>query len=197
MSKIKVEKGSISPAPVVIVSCSDGEKDDLATVAYAGNFSSEPPYIYVSLSNESFAQKIIKKSGEFAVNLCDEKMLRAADICGVYSGKTVDVWEKSGLTRIKANEIAAPVVDESPLSIECRLKDVLTFGEQNVLIGEALCFDADESLIDEYGRFRIEKAGLLSYVNKNYLSIGEVLESMGFSVRRKSSGNRQKKVKNS
>ena len=193
MSKTLLEPGCrVSPAPAVILSCKNGDKTNLITVAWTGNICSEPAMAYVSIRPGRYSYKLVKESGEFVLNLCDASMVKAVDICGAYTGSRTDKWKKAGLTPEQASKVDAPLIKESPVSIECKVKEIIPLGSHDLFIGEVVAVDAAESLIDEYGRFRPENAGILSYTGNGYMAAGEKLAEKGFSVRRKSSGDRRK-----
>jgi len=140
----------------------------------------------VSIRPERYAHELIEKTGEFVLNLINKDMVKAADICGMYSGRNTDKWALSGLTPMKAQNVSAPIIAESPVSIECKVKQVVPLGSHDMFIGEVLSVDANEKFVDEYGKLRLKDAGLLSLVRHSYIPVGEETEQMGFTVRRRS-----------
>jgi len=177
----------VFPAPVVIVSCGDAEGiSDITTCAWSGNVNSDPAMAYVSVRPERYAHELIEKTGEFVLNITDKDMVKEADICGMYSGRNSDKWALSGLTPMKAAKVGAPIIAESPVSIECKVKQVVHLGSHDMFIGEVLSVDENEKFVDEYGKLRLKDAGVLSLVRHSYIPAGEEINRMGFVVRRRS-----------
>jgi len=188
MSKRVMKPGCmLGPLPAVLVSCADKEgKSNLITAAWTGITNSEPPMCYVSIRPERFSYHMIKETGEFVLNLTTEKMAKGTDLCGVKSGRDTDKWQAAKFTPAKAAKVNCPIVEESPVSIECRVKEVLPLGSHDMFLAEIVAVDADEKYFDEKDCFDMNKAGLLSYIHGAYLSQGDVLGTFGFSVRKKS-----------
>ena len=175
------------PAPAVLVTCADGEgKTNMLTLAWAGTVCSDPPMLSVSIRKERFSHHMIQKTGEFVVNLTTEKLVRAADFAGVRSGRDTDKWKETGLTPGKAFEVNVPVIVESPVNIECRVKQVLELGSHDMFVAEVVAVGVDGKLIDEKGRFRLEDCGLVAYAHGAYQTLGKTLGTFGFSVRKES-----------
>lgn len=172
--------GRVYPAPVVIVSCGNEESSNLITCAWAGTVNLEPPTAYVSVRRDRFSHHFIKESGEFVINLCAKDTLRAADICGVCSGRDTDKWAKAALTKEKAAKVSVPLVKESLLSLECKVVKTVSLGTHDMFIGEIVAIDADETLLDETGRLKPEAAGFLAVTSGSYLDTSAVLEKVGF-----------------
>lgn len=183
----------VAPAPVVIVSCAgeDGNSN-LITCAWSGNICSDPPMAFVSIRPERYSHDLVISSGEFALNLCSKEMVQAADICGMYSGRTMDKWEAASLTKCLSSEISAPIIEESPISIECKVRQVIPLGSHDMFIGEIVAIDADEKYIDEYGRLRLDDAGLLALVHQSYFPLSSSIQNMGYTIRKKTSNTRRK-----
>lgn len=187
MSKIKWKGGALTaPVPPVLVTCSDGERDNVFTVAWTGILNTKPPKTYISVRPERFSYDIIKKSGCFAVNLTTENLLFAADFCGVRSGRELDKFEYCGLQKEKAQKIDCPILAQSPLSLECRVEKIVPLGTHDMFIADIVATDADESLVDSLGKLHLDKAGLLAYAHGEYFALGRKLGSFGMSVRKKS-----------
>ncbi len=186
MSKIKW-KGATLLAPVApaLVSCSDGERDNLITVAWTGIINSEPPKTYISLRPERYSYDIIKKSGEFAINLPSSHIVRSIDFCGCRSGRDTDKFAACALTKETASEISCPIVGESPLSLECRVFEIVPLGSHHMFMADIAAVDADERYIDENGRFHIEKCSLAAYAHGQYFALGKKIGSFGYSVKKK------------
>lgn len=174
------------PLPAVLVSCTDGVRDNLLTVAWTGTVCTMPPMLSISVRPERFSHHLIEQSGEFTVNLTTVAMARATDFCGVRSGADMDKWEASGLHRYPGVEVSCPAVEESPVSLECKVERKLALGSHDMFIGRIVNVLADERWLDPVtGRFCLEKAGLLNYSHGQYFSQGRELGHFGFSVKKK------------
>lgn len=174
------------PLPAVLVSAGDEKMTNLLTVAWTGTVCSDPAMLSVSIRPERFTYGMIKKTGEFAVNLTTTDMVRQTDFCGVRSGRDTDKWKETGLTREKAATLTyAPLVSESPVSIECKVKDILELGSHHMFLAEVTAVRQDEKYVDEEGRFRLDNANLLAYSHGTYYSLGREIGKFGFSVRKK------------
>ncbi|MBP3482074.1 MAG: flavin reductase family protein [Alistipes sp.] len=177
----------IYPLPAVLVSCgATPEEYNLLTVAWTGTICSDPAMCYISVRPERHSYEIIKRTGEFVINLTTEKLARAVDWCGVRSGRDYDKFAETGLTPEKAEKVAAPVVGESPVAIECRVRQVIPLGSHDMFIAEVVNVLVDERVIDdETGKFELERAGLLAYSHGEYFALGKALGHFGWSVRKK------------
>lgn len=186
MAKIKWRGGAmLSPVPPTMVTCSDGERDNVFTVAWTGITNTIPPKTYISVRPSRHSYEIIKKSGVFAINLTTEELVKAADFCGVHTGKKVDKFARCALERESASEIDCPILAKSPLVLECRVTDVLPLGSHDMFLADIVCIDVDEQLVDGNGRLSLEKAGLVAYAHGDYFALGKRLGSFGFSVAKK------------
>ena len=184
----------LSPTPPVMVSCGRaGEKPNIVTVAWAGNICSDPVMLSVSLRKERYSYDIIRQTGEFVVNLTSEKLAFAADWCGVRSGRDYDKFKEMNLTPEKSNKIEAPCIAEAPVSIECKVRQVVELGSHDMFIAEVLCVNVDESLLDEKGRLNLERAKLVSYNHGEYYRLGEKLGKFGYSVAKKTKKKKSKR----
>lgn len=177
----------VYPLPAVLVSCgATPDEYNLVTVAWTGTVCTSPPMCYISLRPERHSYGIIRRTGEFVINLTTERMARAVDWCGVKSGRDYDKFRETGLTPAPAAEVAAPIVDEAPVSIECRVKQVLPLGSHDMFLAEVVGVQVDERYVDEAsGRFEMERAGLIAYSHGEYFALGEAIGRFGWSVRRK------------
>ena len=178
----------LNPSPVVLVSCAEKGKTgkrDLVTVAWAGTVNSEPPMVSVSLRKERYSHGLISASGEFVVNLVDEGLARATDFCGVRSGRDIDKAAELGLTLTEAEGLeAAPRVDGAPVSLACRVRQVLELGSHDMFIGEVVSVQVRKDLLDEKGALHLDKAGLIAYSHGLYHQLGKVTGFFGWSVAR-------------
>lgn len=187
----------VYPLPAVLVSC--GTTDDtrnLITVAWTGTLCTNPPMLYISVRPERHSYNIIKEQGEFTVCLTTADMARATDWCGVKSGRDVDKWKETGLTPIPGEKVGCPYIGESPLCIECRVKEVVKLGSHDMFMADVLDVIADDRYIDpRTGLFDLAAAGLMAYSHGFYYRLGEALGKFGFSVQRRkpSTGKRKRR----
>lgn len=176
------------PLPAVLVSCANRLGDtNLLTVAWTGTLCSDPALCYVSIRPSRLSYQYIKESGEFVINLTNERLSKAADWCGVRSGRDYDKWKEMGLTPAKSHELMyAPVVEESPLCIECKVKEIVPIGTHDMFIGTVVNVQVDEEFIDkETNAFDEKKASLLVYEHGKYYATGKYIGKFGWSVERK------------
>jgi len=185
----------LNPVPVVMVTCagSDG-KPNIITLAWAGTINSDPPMISISVRKERYSHKLIKESGQFVVNLTTRKLAFAADFCGVKSGRDIDKFEAMKLTPEKASSIDVPLIRESPVNIECTVKDIIELGSHDMFISRIMAVNVEESLLDGKGKLRLDKADLICYSHGEYWSLERSLGYFGYSVtKRKEVLERRKK----
>lgn len=176
----------LNPLPAVLVSCAHEGVSNLLTVAWAGTVCTEPPMLSISVRPERYSYELIRRSGEFTVNLTTEALARATDWCGVRSGRDYDKWTTCGLTPEPGVAVGCPSVKESPLSIECRVRSVTELGSHHMFVAEVVAVLADNSLLDPAtGRFELERAGLITYSHGHYYGQGRKLGRFGFSVMKK------------
>ena len=186
MAKVQWKAGTfIYPIPAVMVSCGTMEKSNIITVAWTGILNTNPAMCYISVRPERYTHDIIKDQGEFVINLTTEKLARATDWCGVISGRNRDKFEEMKLTKEKGNFVKAPLIKESPVSVECRVKEIIPLGSHDMFVAEVLSIDADEKYIDEKGAFDISKCNLMAYANGGYYQLGKKIGKFGFSVQKK------------
>ncbi|MDE6783530.1 MAG: flavin reductase family protein [Paramuribaculum sp.] len=176
----------IYPLPAVLVTCGTMENSNMLTVAWTGTICSDPAMCYISVRPERYSYPMITERMEFTINLTTEAMARATDWCGVRSGRDYDKWKETGLTPEPGVAVGCPHIKESPMSIECRVKEIIRLGSHDMMIAEVLDVLADEALIDpETGKFELEKAGLLNYSHGNYYTQGEHVGRFGWTVKKK------------
>lgn len=183
----------IYPVPAVLVSCgATPEEYNLLTVAWTGTVCTNPAMCYISVRPERHSYQTIRRTGEFVINLTTRELARATDWCGVRSGRDHDKFREAGLTPAPALHIAAPIVEESPVNIECRVRQVIPLGTHDMFLAEVVCVQADSSLIDpETGKFHLEKADPIVYSHGEYFALGEALGHFGWSVRKKLAGKKR------
>lgn len=187
MSHVEWKAGTmVYPAPAVLVSCGSTRAcANLITVAWTGTICTNPPMLSISVRKERHSHAIISSEMQFTVNLTTAAMARATDWCGVKSGRDYDKWAETGLTPVPGVKNTCFYVAESPLSIECRVKEIIDLGSHDMFIADVLGLLADEQYIDpETGAFDLAASGLMAYVHGGYYSLGEKLGHFGFSVRK-------------
>jgi flavin reductase (DIM6/NTAB) family NADH-FMN oxidoreductase RutF len=179
----------LNPVPVVLVSCADPdnpENRNMITLAWAGTVNSEPPMVSISVRKERYSHSLIAASGEFVINLVDQKMCRAVDFCGVRSGRDVDKAAETGLEYMRAETMdTAPAVSGAPVSLSCKVRQTLELGSHDMFIGEVTAVMVRGDLLDDAGTLHLEKAGLVAYNHGLYQKLGEVMGFFGWSVARK------------
>lgn len=187
MSRRILKPGNmVYPLPAALVSCADKDGNiNLITVAWTGTICSDPAMLYISVRPERYSYHMIEETKEFVLNLTNEKIIKATDMCGVRSGRDVDKWKLTGLTPEKAKTVRAPLVKESPVSIECKVTEVKKLGSHDMFIAEVVSVDVDEKYFDENGKFDLNAAGLIAYSHGEYLKTGEKVGSFGYSVKKK------------
>ena len=180
------------PLPAVMVSCArPGEKPNIITVAWTGTVCSSPAMVSISVRPERYSYGILRDTGEFVINLTTEKLIRAADWCGVRSGRDEDKFAAMHLTPVPASKVSAPLIAESPVNIECRVSRVIELGSHHMFLAEVEAVDADEEYLDEKGRFDLAKAHPAVYSHGEYYALGKQLGSFGYSVRKKDRGRKR------
>ncbi len=176
----------IYPLPAAMISCgSHPDEYNILTVSWLGTICSNPPMCYISVRPERHSYEIIKRSMEFVINLTTEELARATDWCGVRSGKDYNKFREMGLTPAKATVVSAPVIQESPLCIECRVKEIIPLGSHDMFISDVVNVQADNKYFDaETGKFDMQSARLLAYSHGNYYGLGEHIGKFGWSVKK-------------
>ena len=177
----------IYPLPAILVSCgSTAEEYNLITVAWTGTLCTNPPMCYISVRPERHSYAIIKKNMEFVINLTTKDMAYATDWCGVRSGRDYDKFEEMRLTPGKATIVSAPIVEESPLNIECRVKEIISLGSHDMFIAEVVNVRADERYLNpQTGKFELSESHPLVYLHGAYYGLGKKIGKFGWSVEKK------------
>ena len=175
----------VYPIPAALITSGDMENSNIMTVAWTGIINTNPAIVYISVRPERYSYKLIKENGEFVINLTNEKLAYATDWCGVRSGAQYDKFKEMKLTKEKAEFVKAPLIKESPVSVECRVIDEKNYGSHTMFTAEVLSIDADEQYIDEKGAFDISKCDLIAYANGGYYSLGRKIGKFGYSVEKK------------
>lgn len=176
----------IYPIPAVMVSCGhQPEEYNIITIAWTGTINSKPPMCYISVRPERHSYDIIKRTGEFVINLTTEKLAKATDWCGVRSGSKYNKWEKMNLTSAPAKMVKAPIIEESPVNVECVVKDIIELGSHHMFIAEVVNVTVDDAYLDESGKFSFAKASPLVYNHGHYFGLGDIIGKFGWSVQKK------------
>lgn len=173
------------PLPVVMVSVADKcGRNNILTVAWAGTICTNPAMVSISVRPERYSYSILKETGEFVLNLTTKDLVYATDYCGVKSGRDVDKFKEMNLTPVPASQISAPLIAESPVNIECKVRDVLALGSHDMFIADVVAVHADEQYMDEKGKFHLEKAEPIVYSHGTYFACGDALGTFGYSVKK-------------
>ena len=182
--KVRSKPGPLlAPVPSVMVSCGSMEKPNIITIAWTGIINSDPPMTYISVQPKRYSHDIIEKSGEFVINLVPSKLAKAMDFCGVRSGRDVDKFEELGLTREKADTVSAPLIAESPVNIECKVKDIIRMPSHDMFIAEITAVHVDERYVNEKGAYDFGAMDLVAFNHGKYYRLkAEELGFFGFSV---------------
>lgn len=186
MAKVQWKGGALlAPVPPALISCGTVENPNVLTVAWTGIINTQPPKTYISVRPERYSYDLIKNSGEFVINLPTRELVKAVDFCGVKSGKDTDKFKVTGLTATPCSTVSAPQLEQSPLSLECKVFDCIELGTHHMFLADIKAVNADEKLLDPNGRLALEKANLIAYAHGDYFELGKRLGNFGFSVRKK------------
>ena len=184
------------PVPAVMVTCKrEGGQPNIITIAWAGTVCSSPAMVSISVRPERYSYDIIKASGEFVINLVTEKLTFATDYCGVKSGRDIDKFKATGLHTCPGLTVATPGIAESPVNIECKVKQVLELGSHDMFIAEVMAVNVDESLLDEKGTLHLSDADLIAYSHGRYYGLGDFIGKFGYSVQKPSKTKSSRKKK--
>ena len=176
----------VYPVPAVMVTVADEARGaNIITVAWTGTTCTNPPMAYISVRKERYSHGLLKKTGEFVINLTTEELAYATDFCGVRSGRQVDKFGEMKLTPIPAQSVSAPLILESPVNIECKVRQVQELGSHDMFLAEVTAVHADEQYLDETGRFDLSRAHPIVYCHGEYYGLGRKLGTFGYSVRKK------------
>ncbi len=192
MAKITWKPGTLmAPVPPALISCAHGGKDNLITIAWTGIINSEPAKTYISVRPSRYSYDLIKNSGEFVINMPSSHIVRSIDFCGVKSGKDIDKFSACRLTREVASVVSCPMVAESPVSIECKVTEIVPLGTHDMFIADIVAVNIDERYIDEKGKFHPEKCAFAAYAHGQYFALGKKIGSFGYSVKKKKANKRK------
>ena len=186
MSKVSWKPGNmLYPLPAVLVTCRDKQgNDNVLTIAWTGTICSDPAMLYISVRPERYSYPMIRETGEFVVNLTTEELLKATDYCGVRSGRDEDKFRAAGLTKGEAQQVNAPIIMESPVNIECKVKKIEKLGSHHMFFAEVVAVHADEAYMDKNNKFQLNQSKLMVYSHGEYLGLGKKLGTFGYSVKK-------------
>ena len=185
----------IAPVPAVMVSCGNMEKSNIITVAWCGITNTVPPKTYISVRPSRHSYNIIKESGEFIINLTPAALAKKADFCGIYTGKKVDKFEKCGFTKERGKNVSAPMIGECPISIECKVTDIIPLGSHHMFLADIVGVNVDKALL-EGDKLCINRAHLCAFAHGEYYKLGERIGKFGFSVKNKRKNKADSSAKN-
>ncbi|GMQ62698.1 flavin reductase family protein [Vallitalea maricola] len=193
MSKINWKPGNmIYPLPAVLVTCGNCKDNyNIITIAWTGTICTNPPMTYISVRPSRHSYNIIEETKEFVINLSCEKLVRAVDYCGVKSGRDIDKFKEMNLTIEKAREVEAPLIAESPVNIECKVKEIIKLGSHDMFMAEVVAVNADEKYLDNNNKFHLDKSNPICYSHGTYFGLGKKLGTFGYSVAKKSTKNKR------
>ena len=184
----------IYPVPAVMVSCGTMEEKNIITVAWTGTINSDPAMTYVSIRPGRHSYEMIKNTGEFVINLVTEDLAYACDFCGVKSGRDMDKFAEMKLTAKKGEKVDAPIIYESPVNIECKVKEIIPLGTHHMFLGEVVSVSVSDDYLDETGKFHFDKAKPICYSHGAYYGLGKKLGTFGYSVKKPEKPEKAKKT---
>ena len=186
MGKLVWKGGTLEgPLPPTMVTCGDMEHADIVTVAWTGITCTDPAMTYISLRPSRYSYGIIKETGEFVINMTSQSLARAADWCGNYTGRKVDKFQKCRLTKEAASVVGCPLIGESPLSLECRVEQIIPLGSHDMFLARIVAVNVEEGLITPEGRLSIGRARLVAFAHGEYFELGRRIGKFGFAVKKK------------
>ncbi len=182
----------VYPVPAVLVSVADSAgRTNLFTVAWTGTVCTNPPMAYISVRPERYSYQMLRETGEFVINLTTEALARATDYCGVRSGRDTDKWKDTGLTPMEAFEVKVPLVAESPVSIECRVREVRELGSHHMFLADVVSVDVDEQWLNPGGALELSRARPIVYSHGGYYGLSDLMGTFGWSVKKKNRNTRR------
>ncbi len=191
MNKVTWQGGAlIAPIPAVMVSLGDMEYSNIITVAWCGITNTIPPKTYISVRPQRHSYNILKEKKEFVINLTPSSLAKKADLCGIYTGKKVDKFQKCGFTKERASVVDAPMISECPISIECRVTDIIPLGSHDMFLADIVAVNVENSLLQD-GKLCINRAHLCAFAHGEYYKLGERIGKFGFSVKKKNKSKKE------
>ena len=197
MKKIQWKGGALlAPIPPAMITCGNMEQPNVLTIAWTGIINTIPPKTYISVRPSRHSYEMIKESGEFVINLTTSSMIRAADFCGVRSGKEIDKIEACGLEIEPGFTVSTPVLSQSPVSLECKVTQIIPLGTHDMFLADITAVDVDPQYLDEQGKLCLSRSHLAAFAHGEYFELGKKIGSFGFSVRKKRKKQKNKQYKN-
>ena len=184
----------LAPLPAVMVSCGDMDNSNILTIAWTGIINSNPPMTYISVQPIRHSFDIIRERGEFVINLVNEDLTKAMDYCGVKSGRDVDKFKEMKLTKEAADEVAAPMIAESPVNIECKVTEIKELGSHFMFMAEIVAVHIDDRYVDEKGAYDFGNMNLVAFNHgKYYKVVNKPLGFFGYSIMKPKTAKRKRK----
>jgi flavin reductase (DIM6/NTAB) family NADH-FMN oxidoreductase RutF len=183
--KLQWEPGTmVYPVPAVMLSCGEKpEEFNIITIAWTGTINSNPPMLYASIRKNRHSYEIVKRVGEFVINLTTKDLAFATDWCGVRSGKDYDKFKSMKLTPRMAEKVKAPIITECPVNLECKVVEIKELGTHDMFVAEVVHIQADEKYVDKRtGAFEFFRTNPLVYSHGHYYELGDHIGKYGFSV---------------
>jgi len=198
MTKISWPAGTLlAPVPPALISCGSVEKPNVMTAAWTGIICSEPVLTYVSIRPSRYSHEIISENKQFVINIPDLALAKATDFCGVKSGRNVNKFEACNITAAPCSKVKAPQIAEAPISLECEVLEIKSYGTHDMFLAKVLAVNVDDKYLNEKGALSLEKAGLLAYAHGFYYTLGRQIGKFGFSVEKtKTIKKRNSRLKN-
>ncbi|WP_207645775.1 flavin reductase family protein [Geosporobacter ferrireducens] len=193
MAKLTWKPGTmVYPIPAVLVTCGDCEENyNIITIAWTGTVCSDPAMTYISVRPERHSYEIIERTKEFVINLTTEALVKATDYCGVKSGRDVNKFLEMNLTPSPASKVKAPLIQESPVNIECQVEKILKLGSHDMFLAKVLAVNVDDTYMDHKNKFHLDASNPICYSHGQYYGLKKSLGGFGFSVAKKKKGSRK------
>lgn len=193
MGKLVWKPGTmLYPVPAVMVTCKDESIDNIITIAWAGTVCTDPAMVSISMRKSRYSYEIIKKTKEFIINLPGKELAFAVDFSGVRSGKNIDKFKHLNLTKKLGNKVNVNMIEECPVNIECKLKEIVQLGSHDMFLAEVLAVNVDENLLDKTNKLNLDKGNLMCYSHGEYFSLSKPLGRFGFSVKKPNKKSKKK-----
>lgn len=187
MSKELWKAGNmLYPVPAVMITVGDGaDISNIVTIAWTGTINSDPAMVSISVRKSRYSHELLMKNGEFVINLVTRELTYAMDYCGVKSGRDVDKFLETKLTRGEGKTVSVPVIAESPVNIECKVTQVMELGSHDMFLANVTGVQVDSKYLDSTGKLDLQAADLIAYSHGQYYTLGENIGKFGYSVQKK------------
>ena len=183
----------LAPVPPALVTVGKFDEANIITIGWTGILATQPPKTYISVRPTRYSYELLRKHNEFVINLPSVDLARKVDYAGIYTGKKVDKWAKCGFTKQKSERVDTPTIAECPIALECRVTDIIPMGSHDVFMADIVGVSCQESILDEEGKMRFDRADLLAYAHGEYYALGDVVGRFGFSTDKGEKGEKTKK----